>query len=682
MTTTVRLLWGSLLFILLTSCPSARAQEGDAPRSATRAGEIREVRGDAVTVVMENGETRTVELDANLKLARVAPVDREALRTNQSVVIHGRREGAAVRAAMIAITEGAPPKPMPGSAASSEAPAANGAAANRPVMGTIVSLDPLTVHTLLGDTTAVTFTDRTRVLREGRLDRSELKPGDKVRLMPGRLAVLSTVSAVTGGDSNPSAPAVPSAAGQKRPGVLPWPPEVSVSRFDPAVVTRSWPSPFGIKDANMLRMDVFSFYEGYADSMNELGIHWLEPAASFGFHWNLAQRVQDDGTYSPFDWSRQDRLVKHAQANNIQISAILNAVPPQSGKTRHEVPGLPKDMNGYLAFVKAAVERYDGDGTNDMPGLRWPIKYWKVEDEAVVPLYWQGSGADYAALLSTVYPAVKAADPKAIVICSMVRGYPGLGKDPRAFMVDFYDALARLGKTRPYDIMDQHWMVTDPAEPRNRQYLQIRGLIDDVNATAKARGFAVSPFHTLEVAGVFTTETAQVNDMIRRHVYALACGVRRVMWSGLKAIPDAGLDERQQEDVFRRNTLIAGDGTKKLAFHAYRKMVEGLDGVDLSRVELLRAETGGVYVVRFRKAGASLWVTWNDAPQPTGVTLAVPDGVTAVRVMDFVPAAAEGADIRDDALAFPLTSVPVKEKTVTVTVGEHPLLVECTDAGT
>jgi len=41
----------------------------------------------------------------------------------------------------------------------------------------------------------------------------------------------------------------------------------------------------------------------------------------------------------------------------------------------------PYDMDAYRRFVLALVERYDGDGKDDMPGLKYPIKYWEASNE-------------------------------------------------------------------------------------------------------------------------------------------------------------------------------------------------------------------------------------------------------------------------------------------------------------
>jgi len=40
-----------------------------------------------------------------------------------------------------------------------------------------------------------------------------------------------------------------------------------------------------------------------------------------------------------------------------------------------------KDEAEYLAFVGKVVERYDGDGIDDMPGLTTPIRYWQIHNE-------------------------------------------------------------------------------------------------------------------------------------------------------------------------------------------------------------------------------------------------------------------------------------------------------------
>jgi hypothetical protein len=40
-----------------------------------------------------------------------------------------------------------------------------------------------------------------------------------------------------------------------------------------------------------------------------------------------------------------------------------------------------RDEEAFLRYLAAAVERYDGDGIDDMPGLTTPIRYWQIHNE-------------------------------------------------------------------------------------------------------------------------------------------------------------------------------------------------------------------------------------------------------------------------------------------------------------
>ena len=70
-------------------------------------------------------------------------------------------------------------------------------------------------------------------------------------------------------------------------------------------------------------------------------------------------------------------------------------------------------MKGLLAFIRALVERYDGDGVDDWDGLRYPVRVHHVVEE------WPGPAMDartYLGLLSELSPVIKEADPNAKVM--------------------------------------------------------------------------------------------------------------------------------------------------------------------------------------------------------------------------------------------------------------------------
>ncbi len=86
-------------------------------------------------------------------------------------------------------------------------------------------------------------------------------------------------------------------------------------------------------------------------------------------------------------------------------------------------------LKDWANFVAAVVERYDGDGYEDMPGLKYPIKYWEGWNE---PNYWSPKGGFWykkwpdkynsedlhflIKLQKLYYKTVKQADAEAIVI--------------------------------------------------------------------------------------------------------------------------------------------------------------------------------------------------------------------------------------------------------------------------
>jgi hypothetical protein len=123
-----------------------------------------------------------------------------------------------------------------------------------------------------------------------------------------------------------------------------------------------------------------------------------------------------------FNWTVTDALVlEYQQAGFTDIQMLITAESPWASR---RPPGLgdrgdsfPKDayLEAYAAFVTAFVERYDGDGQGDVPGLLYPVRHYGIEREFTG--FWpSGDAADYVRLLQIAYPAIKAADPQAKVL--------------------------------------------------------------------------------------------------------------------------------------------------------------------------------------------------------------------------------------------------------------------------
>ncbi len=173
-----------------------------------------------------------------------------------------------------------------------------------------------------------------------------------------------------------------------------------------------------------------------------------EVYASFGATWvkftDIAwgQIVPHSGltACNGYSWRALDGWVREWQQAGFQIQMVLRsksdwATMPSYrsdlvggfGRTA-STPPKPELWNAYGDFVQCVVERYDGDGQADMPGLRRPIVQYEIESEAGVEIFWQGTPEEYLRLLQLAHERIEAANPTALVIASGV-GIPELFDD-------------------------------------------------------------------------------------------------------------------------------------------------------------------------------------------------------------------------------------------------------------
>ncbi|QWR76084.1 hypothetical protein [Candidatus Magnetomonas plexicatena] len=129
----------------------------------------------------------------------------------------------------------------------------------------------------------------------------------------------------------------------------------------------------------------------YFTPHDDLGFKWDRPHPG-PFNRNIIERKK--GVY---DFTIPDAYVSEAQKRGISIVATIwpfvdwdqeywEGMQNWEASTGWlaDLPTSrynPHDIEAYSAFVKALVERYNGDGLNDMPGLLYPIMYWEILNE-------------------------------------------------------------------------------------------------------------------------------------------------------------------------------------------------------------------------------------------------------------------------------------------------------------
>ncbi|RLE42018.1 hypothetical protein DRJ19_04855 [Candidatus Woesearchaeota archaeon] len=216
---------------------------------------------------------------------------------------------------------------------------------------------------------------------------------------------------------------------------------------------------------------------------------WIRPHPG-PFSWELIEPKK--GT---FDFTLTDDLVKTAQYYNI---AILPTIWPYASwdqakchgeeclvteedqfysKDRIVIPNSrckPCDWNAYKKFLSELVERYDGDGFKDMPGLQIPIKYWEILNEPEMRekdlTFFKGDEKEYVEILKYSYEAIKSSCPD----CKVVQGgCAGNGK------AGFWENVFTYGGADYFDIANIHFITHGDKETLNVK--DFKALLDKHN---------------------------------------------------------------------------------------------------------------------------------------------------------------------------------------------------------
>jgi len=440
-------------------------------------------------------------------------------------------------------------------------------------------------------------------------------------------------------------------------------------------------SPFGFHPAEVSKQGYQD--NGYTDALH-IGVRFTRP--SLYALWSV---IQPDLAVNAFDFSLNDDEYGKVPTD---ISIIANISPQARMDQGRCLPGswLPIDEAQYAAFVKATVERYDGDGLEDMPGLLNPIKYWQVGNEPT-----NDNRSDFAGLQMITYQAVKQVCPDCKVLIGGATGFPY--NYIWEFDQFYAPILAELGG-QYVDIFDFHWYGNALGEYRLRETAGGKDVLDHIRSTLTTDGFPSDIPIWITEMGAYSgsptdeqpmqTEAQQAGDYFKRFIYPLSRGVDKVF-------PAFGLMEgfKNQDSYFDHTGLIydgegsndLGLGIKKLGYYTYQKMTEKLGDADWSSLTILHegTESEHVYVFRIEKNSLPIYIAWwDDFDEPgylpgdtKSLTLTGLTGTT-ITATEIVPAAEFGRNLSDDDQAFAMKTYPVSGGSADILLSESPVILE------
>lgn len=198
--------------------------------------------------------------------------------------------------------------------------------------------------------------------------------------------------------------------------------------------------------------------------LQAVGAGWMRPHPGPAV-WEMIQS-EDGGDY---DWDHMDEVVTLAQDYDINLLITIwpfaawdqvrkenapdcevsdtdeflpNKEAEEKGRTEY-IPAYrcnPYDWDEYQRWVKAMVERYDGDGKRDMPELTLPVTSWEVMNEPdlsgsdTLDFYKEGSD-EYFILLRRTARAIRLADANADIL---IAGAASAELNQEGYFMDFY----------------------------------------------------------------------------------------------------------------------------------------------------------------------------------------------------------------------------------------------------
>ncbi len=224
--------------------------------------------------------------------------------------------------------------------------------------------------------------------------------------------------------------------------------------------------------------------------LREQGAYWVRPHPG-PFAWEWLEPTNDQ-----FDWTKTDTWVQAAQNSGVSLLVTIwpfsdwdqqschsascevspsdhfypkdpSNEPKDDPKDAGDKPpgpapdAIPKSRCApcnyvdYEDFLTNLIERYDGDGTADMPGLSQPVTHWEILNEPEMDspelTFYKGTKEQYVELLQRSYQTIKKACPA----CSIVHGgAAGIETTTLAYWGDLFE----LGAGSYFDIANIHYI--------------------------------------------------------------------------------------------------------------------------------------------------------------------------------------------------------------------------------
>ncbi len=397
--------------------------------------------------------------------------------------------------------------------------------------------------------------------------------------------------------------------------------------------------PSVVRDVKIKYFGVGYSVKGYAFLCKQMDVGLVRiPSVA----WGAIEPYPPKNGRHRYNWQRLDEMIREYQNNGFKVQLIVKSANPwacrsfATGSEKFRLSSPPKDQywDDYYYFIYNLVERYDGDGKDDMPGLKTPVLEYEIESEAHnTGFFWNGTVKEYKRLLKTAYEAAKKANPNAKIVLSGIN-FGDYGKKIQQFFekhkdADFRDVLKLAQKCSHsvqkkmrfifetlkygnyYDEIDLHF---------NRGYKEIPSEIrlikiildaysihnkDIIAGDVCSCPWVVNIPQDPEEERLFRIEQASLSS--KKLIISAAHGVEGFVLESIRDFPTTY--RHALKESFRLAGIFGEEKEPRPVFYAYKQTIEKIK--DATKAECWEGE--GVYAYRFYFHGKSpIYVVWSE----------------------------------------------------------------------
>ena len=307
--------------------------------------------------------------------------------------------------------------------------------------------------------------------------------------------------------------------------------------------------------------------------IHDTGAGWLR----FDLQWEL---VQSSGP-TAYNWAVYDRIVDTVGKYQLKMIATLITTPQWARGSCQGGGCPPSDQAAFAAFAAKAAARYQPKG----------LQVWEVWDEPNTAESWQPKpdALAFAKLLQATYPALRMANPQAIVISGGLSSQPSDGVNIAE--IDYLPQLYAAGVKGSFDALGAHPYTYPfiPSHNSQQGWSRLSQTASNLRQTMTANGDAAKKIWLTEFgaptagpAQAATMENHRTHDAthVDEELQAQMIGKAAELYRGYDWVgplvwytyADPGRVGPMGESGFG---LVREDGTKKPAYSAFQKAIMG-----------------------------------------------------------------------------------------------------------